>query len=299
MKGLGLSFYRALRQAKVVLVNGSHCGRGGNVVDRGLCSKYMRSYLSLVNDVPKVFANKRTTTGRPYDLPCKVLIKITRRITKMDFETFIQSLFNFIKNCDNAYFLAYAVVTCLATQLCKKLFVNKVDVDILHKFDFAVILPFVFGAVCAVVDAIFVKRVAKLTFAVLMACAVDTATIGALATVIFKFVSSLSGKSMKSILKDDLFGAFYTQILYFGSARQKLLNKEMTLADFVASVKLVCQNAQNIYAQDIPDVEKRYKLANLLNGIIDDQSIGTCIDVLDKTMQTFTAEQTDASTDQK
>ena len=211
----------------------------------------------------------------------------------MDFETFIQSLFNFIKNCDNAYFLVYAIATSLATQLCKKLFVNKVDVDVKHKFDFAVLLPFVFGTVCAVVDEIFVQKVSKLNFATAMDTLVSAATIGALATVIFKFVSSLSGKSMKSILKDDLFGAFYTQILYFGSARQKLLSKEMTLDDFVASIKLVSQNAQIIYAQDIPDAEKRCKLANLLNGIIDDQSIGSCLDILDKTMQAYTAEQAD------
>ena len=211
----------------------------------------------------------------------------------MDFETFIQSLFNFIKNCDNAYFLAYALVTCLLTQLCKKLFVSKVDVDVLHKFDVAVILPFVFGAVCAVVDEIFVKKVTELTIAVVMDCTVASATIGALATIIFKFVSSLSGKNMKSILKDDLFGAFYTQLLYFGSARQKLLSKEITLADFITSVQLVCQNAQSIYTQDISSTEKRCKLANLLNGIIDDQSIGSCLDILDKTMQSYTAEQAD------
>ena len=210
----------------------------------------------------------------------------------MDFETFIQSLFNFIKNCDNAYFLMYAVATCLATQLCKKLFVNKVDVDINHKFDFAVILPFIFGAVCAVMDAVFVKHVANLSTSVVMACAVDTATIGALATVIFKFVSSLSGKSMKSILKDDLFGAFYTQILYFGSARQKLLSKEMSLSDFVASVRLVCQNAKDIYTQNVTPEDKRRELADLLKGIIDEQSISACLEVLHQTMQTFTTEQT-------
>lgn len=211
----------------------------------------------------------------------------------MDFETFIQSLFNFIKNSDNAYFLAYALVTCLLTQLCKKLFVNKVDVDILHKFDFAVLLPFVFGAVCAVVDEFLVKQVAQFSISVVVDIVVASATIGALASVIFKFVSSLSGKSMKSILKDDLFGAFYTQLLYFGSARQKLLNKEIALTDFITSVQLVCQNAQTIYAQDITPMEKRCKLANLLTGLIDDQSIGTCIDVLDKTMQALTAEQGD------
>lgn len=209
----------------------------------------------------------------------------------MDFETFFQSLFSFIKNCDNAYFLAYAVATCIATQLCKKLFVNKVDVDVLHKFDFAVVLPFIFGTVCAVIDEIFVKKVAEFAFSTVMDCAVSGATIGALATVIFKFVSSLSGKSMKSILKDDLFGAFYTQLLYFGSLRQKLISKQLSLADFVSSVKLVCTTATEIYKQNLSADEKRLKLAQLLKGIIDDQSIDACLDVLDKTMQTFTAEQ--------
>ena len=211
----------------------------------------------------------------------------------MDFETFIQSLFNFIKNCDNAYFLVYAIATSLATQLCKKLLVNKVDVDIKHKFDFAVVLPFIFGTVCAVVDEIFVQKVTQFTWAIVADTAVSATTIGALATVIFKFVSSLSGKSMKSILKDDLFGAFYTQLLYFGSLRQKLLSKEMSLTDFVSSVKLVCQNAQEIYAQNITPDEKRRKLADLLKGIVDDQSISACLDVLHQTMQTLTAEQAD------
>ena len=211
----------------------------------------------------------------------------------MDFETFIQSLFNFIKNCDNAYFLVYALATCLLTQLCKKLFVNKVDVDIKHKFDFAVILPFVFGTACAVVDEIFIQKVTEFTWNIVVDTAVSATTIGALATVIFKFVSSLSGKSMKSILKDDLFGAFYTQLLYFGSMRQKLLSKEMSLTDFVSSVKLVCQNAKEIYSQNITPEEKRRKLADLLKGIVDDQSISACLDVLDKAMQTLTAEQAD------
>ncbi len=217
----------------------------------------------------------------------------------MDFETFIQSLFNFIKNCDNAYFLAYAVVSCILTQLCKKLFVNKVDVDVLHKFDFAVVLPFIFGAVCAVVDEVFVKQARSFTFAIVTDCAVASATIGALATVIFKFVSSLSGKSMKSILKDDLFGAFYTQILYFGSARQKLLDKQLTLAGFISSVQLVCQNATQIYQQNASPDDKRRKLADLLKGIIDDQSLNACLDVLDQTMQTFVSGKISNQTDQK
>ena len=70
----------------------------------------------------------------------------------MDFEVFIESLLKLFNNGDNAYFVLYAVVTCLLTQVLKKLFVNKVKVDVLHKFDFAVILPFVLGLVFAVAD---------------------------------------------------------------------------------------------------------------------------------------------------
>ena len=96
---------------------------------------------------------------------------------------------------------------------------------------------------------------------------------------------------MKSILKDDLFGAFYTQLLYFGTMRQKLLSKEMSLADFIASVKIVCQNATEIYNQNISPDDKRRKLADLLRGIIDDQSITACLEVLHQTMQMVTTEK--------
>jgi hypothetical protein len=136
-----------------------------------------------------------------------------------------------------------------------------------------------------------VQKVATLSLEVVVDTAVSTATIGALATVIFKFVSSLSGKNMKSILKDDLFGAFYTQLLYFGTMRQKLLSKEMSLADFIASVKIVCQNATEIYNQNISPDDKRRKLADLLRGIIDDQSISACLEVLHQTMQMVTTEK--------
>ncbi|MGN1039845.1 MAG: hypothetical protein ACI4QL_00280, partial [Candidatus Fimimonas sp.] len=70
----------------------------------------------------------------------------------MDFETFAQQFFAFLKQSDNAYFVLYAVATCIFTQAAKKLFVNKVKVDVLHKFDFAQVLPFLFGGIFTVVD---------------------------------------------------------------------------------------------------------------------------------------------------
>ncbi len=211
----------------------------------------------------------------------------------MDFETFIQSLLTFLKNCDNAYFVAYAVVSCLLTQLIKKVFVNKVDADILHKFDVAVVLPFVFGGAFAIFDIIVIKQTSNFDFAYVVDWAVSTATIGALATVIFKFVSSLSGKSLKSILKDDLFGAFYTQLLYFGTVREKLLNKEISLTDFIASVKLLKDNATVIYSSTLSAGEKREKLYALLQGVIDEQSITACLNVLDKALTKLVQSQKD------
>ena len=125
----------------------------------------------------------------------------------MDFETFVKSLLSYIKDGDNVYFLVYAVATCLLTQLVKKLFLNKTKVEVMHKFDFAEILPFLFGVVFAghLMGSIHPVQFSAQFVTQLV---ITAATLGALATVIFKFVSSLSGKSMKSLLKDDVFGVY-------------------------------------------------------------------------------------------
>lgn len=202
----------------------------------------------------------------------------------MDFEVFIESLFKLLKEGGNAYFVIYAVITCLLTQAIKKLFVSKVKVDILHKFDAAVILPFILGLVCAVADVFAVKGIRYFNLKIASNLAVNTATIGALATALFKLVSSLSGKSLSSLLKDDLFGMFYTQLLYYGSVRQQLLDKTVTMQDFIAEVKLVSANARAIYAEDIPEEDKRRKLAELLTGVVDSGSVSACVNVLNKAL---------------
>lgn len=208
----------------------------------------------------------------------------------MDFETFLQSLFSLLKSGDNVYYVAYAAVTCLLTQIFKKIFVNKVKVDVLHKFDFAVILPFVFGAVFAAVDLVFVRHVAfSLDFVAKFV--ISATTIGALATVIFKFFSSLSGQSLKSLLKDDVFGVFYSQLLYFGSVRQRLLDGEISLKDFISEVKLVAANALEIYRTEEAAEIKKDKLYKLLNGIVDAQSLNSCIAVLHNALLAVTAKE--------
>lgn len=201
----------------------------------------------------------------------------------MDFETFLQQLPTLLKDGNNLYCVLYAVATCILTQITKKIFVNKVKVDVLHKFDFATLLPFLFGTVFAALDLVFVQKM-QFSWRFAAQLVLSAATVGALASVIFKALSSLSGGSLKSLMKDDVFGVFYTQLLYFGNVREQLLNKQLKLKDFVGQVKLIVQNAKNIYGQDDADAVKKDKLHRLLVGIIDNDSITACVDVLHRAL---------------
>ena len=208
----------------------------------------------------------------------------------MDFETFINSLFEYLSKSDTAYFVGYAVATCLLTQLVKKIFVSKYKVDVLHKFDFAVVLPFIFGLGFAVVDAVVVRK-SVFTFSAVWATLVNCLSIGALSSAIFKFTSSLSGQSLASLMKNDVFGVFYTQLLYFGNVRQQMLDRTLTMQDFIAEVKLISANAVEIYnSADNVDV-KRARLAKLLAGIVDDKSIETCINAINQALDNYLSQK--------
>ena len=201
----------------------------------------------------------------------------------MDFETFFNSLFSLLKNSENLYYLLYALATGVLTQVFKKFLVNKVNVEVLHKFDFAVIMPFVFGLGFAIIDLVCVRH-AEFSLNFLFQLVVSATTVGALASIIFKFVSSLSGQSLKSLLKDDVFGVFYTELLYFGNVRRQLLNKEISFKDFLAQVKLISANAVSIYSTDDSVEVKKDKLAKLLSGLISNDNILLCADILNNSL---------------
>lgn len=205
----------------------------------------------------------------------------------MDFETFVSQVWHCIANGDNAYFVLYAVATCLLTQLVKKLFVNKVKVDVLHKFDFAVIIPFVFGLIFSVLDVYVVDAVREFSLAIVLRIALSCLAIGALASTIFKFVKSVNGQSLASLMKDDVFGIFYTQLLYFGNVRQMLMSNKLTLQDFIEQVKLIAAKAKTIYDSDDSVDTKRCQLAKLLGGIIDESSIETCINPISEALVNY------------
>ena len=206
----------------------------------------------------------------------------------MDFATFLTSLSGYLSASDSAYFVTYAAATCLLTQLVKKIFVSKVKVDIFHKFDFAVVLPFIFGLGFAVLDCFLVKATHAFGVTVALRIAVDAVSIGALATAIFKFVSSLSGQSLASLMKNDVFAVFYTQLLYFGNVRHQMLDKTLTMKDFIAEVKVIAANALVIYTSDDNVDVKRTRLGNLLSGIVDDKSIESCLNALHQALNKCT-----------
>lgn len=216
----------------------------------------------------------------------------------MDFETFIDALLRFLKSGDNAYFVMYAVATCALSQVAKKLFVNKVKVDVLHKFDFAVVLPFIFGAVFAVLDVFCFKRVRCFTAKVIVDVVVNAAAIGALASAIFKLASSISGNKLSRLLSDDVFAMFYTQLMYYGNVREQLLSKTLTFKSFLDQVKLVAANALDIYKTEDSEEIKRQNLAKLLAGVIADDAVNTCVNVLHKALIAY-VERTNKTDKQK
>ena len=207
----------------------------------------------------------------------------------MDFETFVSQVVHYFSTSDNAYFILYAIATCLLTELFKKLFVSKVKVDVLHKFDWAVILPFIVGFACAVLDVYVVKGVRAFNLSIVFKIILSTITIGALSSSMYDLFKSISGQSLSALMKNDVFGVFYTQLLYFGNIREKLVDKTITLKDFVEQVKLISANAKSIYATDDSVDAKRCQLAKLLSGIIDEKSIETCVNALNEALIAYTA----------
>lgn len=203
----------------------------------------------------------------------------------MDFEKFLSQVSALLADSDNAYLVLYAIATCVLTQFVKKLVVNKAKVDVLHKFDLAPILPFIIGSAFAVLDVYGVRGVRVFNVAVVLRLLIDTLSIGALATTGYRLVKSASGQSLSALMKNDLFGVFYTQLLYFGNVRQRIEDNKLTMQDFISQVKLLVSSAEQIYGENISIDQKRCKLARLLNGIVDDAGIESCINVLNEALQ--------------
>ena len=70
-----------------------------------------------------------------------------------------------------------------------------------------------------------------------------------------------------------------------------LVNKKLSLQDFLAQVKLVSSNALSIYQSDESEDVKRQKLARLLSGIVDENSVNACVNSLNKALINYVSTQ--------
>ncbi len=201
----------------------------------------------------------------------------------MDIETFLQTIFNFVKNSNNLVFVVYSVLSLLLTQLVKKILVNRVKVEIFHKFNLAVILPFVWGVVFASLDK-WVLSQSAFTWEAVYSVLIEATGIGAMASVIYRFVHTLSGNSLTQLLKDDVFGIFYNQLVYFGTVKDQLQSGELKLTDFLAQVKVVASNAKSIYQTTSSESVKRQQLTELLSGLISTENISSVVSVIHKAL---------------
>jgi len=204
----------------------------------------------------------------------------------MEWDTFIQNLLTLLKNAKNLYFLFYAAGACLLTQIVKKVVVNKVKTEIFRKFNFATLLPFVFGLLFAVVNAVFVEKTTSWDFNACYGVFVEATAIGATATVIFRTASALSGKSLKTLKQDEVFNCFFTQLTYFQSVRERLEKGELSLADFVNEVKFVTENAKAVWSEDESTETKKLRLTKLVSSVFSVDDVSLLVDSLAKAMST-------------
>lgn len=209
----------------------------------------------------------------------------------MDFEIFASQIGKILSDSDCVFYLIYAVATCFVTQIIKKFVVNKAKVDVLHKFDWATVIPFFVAFAFAVLDVFVVQKVRYFDFDIFLRLALSTLTIGSLSTTGYKVAKSISGQSLSALMKNDIFGVFYTQLLYFGNVREQIAANKLTLQDFVDQVKLLASNAEAIYREEGSVDTKRCELAKLLAGIVDENNIDTCINVINQALVNYLADK--------
>lgn len=203
----------------------------------------------------------------------------------MNLEQMLESLLALFKSSGNdALFIVYAIVGVLLTQLVKKLFINKTKVEVLHRFNMASILPFILGVLSAIFDALVVDNSWQWNTNYVYSLLVSGITIGALSVVMFRLISSLMGGDLSTLLKDDVFGVFYNQLVYFGTVKSQLESGKLKFSDFLTQIKLITSNAKEIYRADSTDLEKKSHLFELLSGIITTDNIVTVVDAIHKAL---------------
>ncbi len=199
----------------------------------------------------------------------------------MDLQQMIEYILTLFKSSNgNMLYVAYAIVVVVLTQITKKIFVNKVNTEIFHKFDVATILPFAYGLLAAIFDRLVVDFRWEWTGNFLYLLCLHATSLGAMAAVIFKIASTITGKNMTALLKDDTFSIFYNQLIYFGTIKDQLASGELDFDTFLSEVKLVVSNAKTIYSSDSSQADMKSELTQLLGGIITTDNFSSVVDAI-------------------
>ena len=102
----------------------------------------------------------------------------------MDFKDTLQDLFGLLSNAESGVFLLFASLTTILVQVIKNSFINKLAIDLKHKFDPTVLLPFLFGMVFAVINFFAIKKVDFCGMDSVVQIVVDGLSIGATSVMI-------------------------------------------------------------------------------------------------------------------
>lgn len=198
----------------------------------------------------------------------------------MELNTLLETILA-LASGENLLLVGGAAACCLLTNLTKKL-LPKLKIDLTHSFDPTAYLPFIFGLLIGV-GASFFKKFAGIGERISF-IAVETMSMGALSTVLYKIVSSISGTGLKQLLKDDAFSLFYNQLLTLSDAKKRLLDGSLSEKDFVGTIQTLVANTGAIYSGDSSDEAKKQKLITLLGGIIDGDTVEKVIESLHRAL---------------
>lgn len=201
----------------------------------------------------------------------------------MDFENAIKSLSAFLGKTDNAFCLAYAVVTAALTLLVCRLCRKKTQLP--YKFDSAELLAFAFAVVCAVVNLFFVEKPQISVYKKIVKVLGDGAVIGAMATVLCQFVRSLSGKDVKKLLANDAFAVVYSQLLYCGGVKERLNKGELTLEQFAAQAKILAETLSALYGKNGDQTDRKKKLFDAVAEFMGSSDVSVLADALDSAFE--------------
>ena len=102
--------------------------------------------------------------------------------------------------------------------------------------------------------------------------------------VVFLFVAIVVFPQVTESVMHDVFGIFYTQMLYFGTAKQQMQEGSLTFTEFLQQVQLVASKAQEIYSAEDDDEVKRSKLVQLMGGIVSSQTMSQAVAVIHRAL---------------